>query len=114
MNTEIDLDSLSIAELDALQARIVTAREKAVVKQRRDAIKAAKDAAAQYGFKLSELTEMKGSSPAKSKASKVVSDPKYRNLDNTDETWTGRGRQPQWFKDAVDAGVERDTMLIAA
>ena len=29
---------------------------------------------------------------------------KYRNTDNNEETWTGRGRKPTWLVDALSAG----------
>lgn len=39
--------------------------------------------------------------------------PKYRNPNNPSETWTGHGRQPKFYKDAIAAGVSPDAMLIA-
>lgn len=29
---------------------------------------------------------------------------KYRNTENSEETWTGRGRKPTWLVDALAAG----------
>ena len=40
------------------------------------------------------------------------SKPKYRNLDNPDETWTGKGKPPNWFKTAIEKGKEKESMLI--
>jgi DNA-binding protein H-NS len=31
--------------------------------------------------------------------------PKYRHPENPDVTWSGRGRKPQWFVDALAAGT---------
>jgi len=31
--------------------------------------------------------------------------PAYRNPCNSAETWTGRGRQPKWVRDALARGV---------
>ncbi len=39
--------------------------------------------------------------------------PKYRHPANPALTWSGRGRQPAWFKEAIDAGTIRDDLLIA-
>lgn len=36
----------------------------------------------------------------------------YANPDNASQTWTGKGRQPQWFKDKIDAGISRESMEI--
>lgn len=30
---------------------------------------------------------------------------RYRDLDNPDQTWSGRGRQPQWVADKLEAGM---------
>ena len=38
--------------------------------------------------------------------------PKYRNPDNHAETWSGRGREPRWYKDKIAAGVKEDSLLI--
>ncbi|MGN1208933.1 MAG: H-NS family nucleoid-associated regulatory protein [Duodenibacillus sp.] len=48
--------------------------------------------------------------PAPKKPRKPVA-PKYRNL-NGPQTWTGRGAQPVWFREALAAGVSREDMLI--
>ena len=38
---------------------------------------------------------------------------KYRNPDNPDETWSGKGKKPQWFHDAETKGVKANDMLIS-
>ena len=42
-----------------------------------------------------------------------IQPPKYRHPENPSLTWSGRGRQPAWFKEAIDAGTSRDDLLIA-
>ena len=37
---------------------------------------------------------------------------KYANPADKSQTWTGKGRQPQWYKDAVAAGTDPKTMEI--
>ena len=37
---------------------------------------------------------------------------KYRNTDNNEETWTGRGRKPTWLVDALAAGRELEDFTI--
>ena len=48
----------------------------------------------------------------KRKSSKTVGEPKYRNPDNAAQTWTGRGKRPQWFIDAENKGISREAMEI--
>jgi len=38
--------------------------------------------------------------------------PKYRNPDNPDETWAGRGRKPKWVEDHLARGASLDDLLI--
>ena len=38
--------------------------------------------------------------------------PKYRNPDNKQETWTGRGRQPRWVVALLKAGKKLEDMKI--
>ena len=37
---------------------------------------------------------------------------KYRNTDNSEETWTGRGRKPTWLVEALPAGHELNEFAI--
>ncbi|ERL56736.1 H-NS histone family protein [Psychrobacter aquaticus] len=37
---------------------------------------------------------------------------KYRNTDNKEETWTGRGRKPTWLVDALAAGQDLEDFAI--
>ena len=38
--------------------------------------------------------------------------PKYRNPDNANETWSGRGRSPKWFAAHLALGMKANDMLI--
>ncbi|PRY21834.1 DNA-binding protein H-NS [Aliiruegeria haliotis] len=107
---EYDLDSLSRKELQALQKKVAKALDTLDDRERAAALKAAKQAAAAHGFDLSELT---GSASAKAKGkSRSKSPAKYRNPTNPDQTWTGRGRKPEWFKKAEENGVDLSTLEI--
>lgn len=99
----IDLSALSRVELLQLQKDIGKALKEAEQRERREALKAAEKAAAEYGFSLSEL-----SADAKPRAAgkKSKTPPKYRNPANAEETWSGRGRKPQWVHDALNKGVD--------
>jgi len=48
---------------------------------------------------------------SKSKGTKVK--PKYRNPDNAEQTWAGRGKRPRWLADALAAGKNEKNFLIA-
>jgi DNA-binding protein H-NS len=107
---DIDLESMSLKELEELESRIASVKSKVAAKSRKDALNAAKAAAAQYGFNLADLSDMAGGS---SKGAKKASGPaKYRNPENAEETWTGKGRRPTWFINAIDSGVDENTLLV--
>lgn len=38
--------------------------------------------------------------------------PKYRHPENPEMTWSGRGRQPNWYKDAIEAGKSPEDMEV--
>ncbi len=109
-----DLKSMSRKELEKLQADIEKALRKLAEKEKKAALAAAEKAAAAHGFSLAEITgeaPMRKKRQAKSGA-KTVSAPKYKNPADPDQTWTGKGRQPEWFKAALKAGTSPDAMEI--
>jgi DNA-binding protein H-NS len=38
--------------------------------------------------------------------------PRYRDPENPFNTWSGKGRPPQWFRDRVDSGIAPEDMEI--
>ena len=102
--TEINLDGLSIAELDRLKnsidSTIVNKRqnELATLRQQIDEL------IENSGFTLQEILEAKPMrKPVK---------PKYRNPDNPEQTWTGRGRRPRWVEDCLENGKDLEELVI--
>jgi DNA-binding protein H-NS len=115
MNT--DLKSMSRKELEKLKADVEKALLKASDRDLKAAREAAMKAAAAHGFSLAELT---GKAPEKqprktakpAKTLKAKSKPKYRDPADATKTWTGKGRQPDWFKSAIAAGKDPSSMAI--
>lgn len=104
----LDLNTMSRKELQKLQRDVDKAIKSLATRERKAALEAAEKAAADHGFSLSDLAGMsktKGAAKSKSPA-------KFRNPDNADQTWTGKGRQPQWFKDAINAGKSESDFAI--
>ncbi|MFP3383476.1 MULTISPECIES: H-NS family nucleoid-associated regulatory protein [Tritonibacter] len=98
----IDLTEMSRKELLQLHKDVEKALKDAEVRERTEALKAAEQAAAEYGFSLDEVF----ANPAKGAVRKSKASPKYRNPENPDETWTGRGRKPHWVHAALKNGVD--------
>lgn len=103
----IDLNTLSRSELldhkKSLQKEM-KAVEKAIGslqdRERKAALAAAEKAAAEMGFSLADLTG--GGKGAKRPALPA----KYKNPSNPDQTWSGRGRRPDWIRAAIEAGED--------
>lgn len=64
-------------------------------------------ALAKWGFSLQDL---KPSRPSVLAGTKVPA--KYQDPSNTANVWSGRGRAPFWFTEALQAGFSPEDMLI--
>lgn len=114
-----DLKSMSRKELEKLLADVKKALASQQARDRRDARKAAQRAAAEFGFSLEELKEGEGAAkPARKQKAKSAksgarkSAPKYANPSDKSQTWTGKGRQPNWFREAMAKGASPDDLAI--
>lgn len=114
----IDLKSMNRKELEKMLSDVKKALTDAQARERREAKKAAERAAAEFGFSLTELTEGQNP-PAKRRKQrgsggkpKTKSQPKYANPSDTSQTWTGKGRQPNWYRENVEKGIPPEQMKI--
>ncbi|WP_322894112.1 MULTISPECIES: H-NS histone family protein [unclassified Yoonia] len=108
---KIDLSAMSRAQLESLKLQVEKALVDVAEKDKKAALAAAEKAAADHGFSLAEITgQMAG---RKGKAGpKSTAPAKYRNPEDASQTWTGKGRQPQWFKSALADGTSPEAMEI--
>ena len=99
------IDSLSYADLLKLEERIKSA---IAVRKTEDA-KVTKEElrvmAAKAGFELEELFGKRRPKKGKGVA-------KYRNPKDPAQTWTGRGRKPNWLIAAVKKGGKLDSFAV--
>ncbi len=112
-----DLKTMSKKQLEKMLKDVQKALKGIETKEKREAKKAAEKAAAKFGFKLSELTgsaaAAAGSAPSKRKSAKKSSSPaKYANPADATQTWTGKGRQPNWYRAEVEKGTSPASMEI--
>ena len=91
---------MSLDELKRLQKDVAKTIDDYEERRRREALAAVEAKASEMGFTLAELT---GSTPAK-KGGRPRLPPKYQHPENPALTWSGRGRQPAWIKDGLQAG----------
>jgi DNA-binding protein H-NS len=107
MAAKTDLNKLDLEELKTLSKDIEKAIKKREIDNLKKACDAAETAVKEYGFSLDEIS---GAKMPRRNAEK--SDAKYRNPDDAKQTWSGRGRQPQWFKDAVAGGRSPEELAV--
>lgn len=102
----MDLSKLSVVDLRALQDQV---NKQLKVAAQQDLAKAREEIQAiaqRAGISLQEL--VKGA--ARKKSGKVAV--QYRNPANADQQWTGRGRQPKWVKEWLEAGKALDALRV--
>lgn len=102
----INLDAMSHKQLEALLEDVKTAIKSAYERDRVEARKAAEKAAAEFGFSLDEVS----SGAKKPKAAKASA--KFANPADKTQTWTGKGRQPNWYRDLVAKGVAPEDLAV--
>lgn len=101
----INLDKLSLKDLIQLERDVAAAiverkhEEKAELKQKIAAL------AEQSGFDVGELFGGR-------RGRRAPAAIKYRNPKNPDETWTGRGRKPNWLTAALKKGQKIESFLV--
>ncbi|MEE4292289.1 MAG: H-NS histone family protein [Cycloclasticus sp.] len=103
----IDLSKMSMDDLIELEKNVQKAKAALEKKRVIEARKAIENAAREYGLTVDEVL---GSSATTGSAPKGA--PRYVNPDDPDQTWTGRGRQPAWYKAAIAAGTDPATLEI--
>jgi DNA-binding protein H-NS len=107
----LNLETLSPKDLQALiadaQSQMHAARANQIQEVRRkiDAL------LHNNGLNLADIYPIRGSKAGK----KPAVAPKYQNPSNHAQTWSGRGKRPFWFVEALKRrGVTADNLLIAA
>lgn len=107
----MDLKNLSPIELQQLIANAEKAIELKKKETRVECLKALHETAAKYGFKLSEFIDIEENSPKSAKVRKPAA-AKYMNLENTAETWTGRGIAPKWLQAKMAEGFSKEDFAL--
>ncbi|PWG17634.1 H-NS histone family protein [Salibaculum griseiflavum] len=106
-----DLKTMTRKELEKLRRDVDKQIERLKKQDLKKAREAAEKAAASLGFSLDEVIGDGGKKPRASRGkAKSAGAPKYANPENPSQTWTGKGRQPQWYKDAIAAGKSPESM----
>ena len=109
----------SLAQIEAQIEKLRRQAESIKAKEVQGVIDRIKEAIAHYGLTAEDLglarrpLRAAGGKAAKVAERKVVKPatlPKYG--DGTGKTWSGRGKRPQWFKDALAAGRTAEELRV--
>jgi DNA-binding protein H-NS len=99
------LEKMSYAELLKLQGQVEAAIAERRVSDAHETKEQLRQMAEKAGFDIKELYGRRGSPRGSGVA-------KYRNPKDASQTWTGRGRKPNWLVDAVKKGAKIDSFAI--
>ena len=105
-----DINKLSVEELKRLQVEaeaLIVSKKDQAIEDAYDQIVAIADG---LGFSIEELLEL-GEQKRKKTTRKAV-EPRYRNKNNPEDTWTGRGKQPRWLVAELEKGAKLEDFLI--
>lgn len=101
------LDNFRTMKMEAENAKArVAAAEEEARQELRDKIDGLLEGT---GFTLSDLYPRLGSGKPGSRRRAEV---RYRDPDNADNTWTGRGRTPTWLSEKVKAGAKTQDFAV--
>lgn len=101
----MQLENMSLEELKKLKKDVDKAIETYEARQLAEARAKLEAQAKELGYSIEEIL-------GASKAKNTKRLPKYRHPENPTLTWTGMGRKPNWFIEALDAGLSKDDLKI--
>ena len=105
----LQLEKMSLKELLELQKRVDKAVHDAQQRERAEILKKMKEIANDAGFSMDDLVGGKSRGRGKAKSSAIA---KFQNPDNPSETWTGRGRKPNWLVGRLKKGAKIEQFAI--
>lgn len=115
---KINLKGMTRKELEKLKADIDKALVRVEQTEKKEALQAAEKAAKALGYSLADLEGVKTAPKTRAAKPKKATDgrakvaPKYRNPNDPEQTWTGRGRKPKWVEAYLSGGGSLEGIAI--
>lgn len=106
MAAKIDLSKLSLDDLKVLRKNVEKEIKEFKNRAKMAALKDLQAVAKKHGLSVEEIVGKKG------KTKKAAAPAKYRNPADPSQTWSGRGRQPAWYKEATAKGKSAKSLEI--
>ncbi|KJH67236.1 H-NS family nucleoid-associated regulatory protein [Chromobacterium violaceum] len=102
----MDLSNLSFPDLIALKSDVENEIKRREIEEKSKAKKQIIEIARTYGLSVEDV--LSGKAVTTRKPVEV----KYRHPDDSNLTWTGRGRKPVWVQAWIDSGKALETLAI--
>jgi len=106
--SKINLEKMSYKELLELQDEIATAIVHRREGERSEMKRKIEELVTTSGFAVDDLFGKARRGGRRGAVAQV----KYRNPKDSTQTWTGRGRKPNWLVEAVAKGQKMETFLV--
>ena len=106
---DTNLETLSLRELKDLQAKVARAIATYEDRKKKEALAELEEKAREMGFTLAELMAIQAAKAPRKRTPTVA---KYANPADPSDTWSGRGRKPNWFIHALAAGRTPEEMAV--
>jgi DNA-binding protein H-NS len=103
---DFNLETMSLKELRQMQKDLVKAISTYEDRHKADARGKLEVIAKEMGYSLADLIGVEV------KTTRAPAVAKYRHPENAALTWSGRGRKPQWFVEALAAGKSADDLAV--
>jgi DNA-binding protein H-NS len=114
LTSEFHISTIPTPKLKALFKDIETELKHREVTDKKKALERMRDIAAEYGLTVSEVITKEGrldTKKPKLKNAEQSHKAKYINPENPTQTWSGRGHQPKWVKEALAQGKTLEEFL---
>lgn len=103
---DFNLEAMSLKELRQMQKDLAKAISTYEDRNKADARAKLEVIAKEMGYSLVDLIGVEV------KTTRAPAVAKYRHPENAALTWSGRGRKPQWFVEALAAGKSADDLAV--
>lgn len=103
----VPVEKMSLKQIKALEAQIAEVKAKVEGEAKTELKAKIDDLLAASGFTIGDLYPTAGRGKRKSKLAA-----KYQNPDDPSQTWTGRGRKPNWLVARLKKGQKMESFAI--
>jgi len=107
----MNLAGLSVKELETLRSEIDNRIDQLAQLKKKEALARLDEVVATLGLDGEDIAAHFRFRKGPLKANGVSSSKKYRNPENHEQSWSGRGRKPHWVQAHLDSGGDLKGLL---